>query len=275
MKPAPFEFFSCLDAADALARLVASGGDAQLASGTQSLGPMLNLRLTQPTQLLDVSRIEALRKFSLDGDRLRIGAAVTHARIEDGELPDLFAGLLAHVAGGIAYRAVRNRGTLGGSLMHADPAADWVSVMSLLGAELILLGPGGERRVSAADFFEGPFSTARRADELLVAVELRRVSPTARWAYRKACRKPGEFAKAIAAVWVDPTQHVARVVLGALDSMPYRIDGAAALAALREPAGVARLLDAAGVHDDHNRAVHAGVLRRALADLDVFPARSA
>jgi carbon-monoxide dehydrogenase medium subunit len=271
MKAAPFDYLRCADAAQALALLaqsVAGDGMAKVCAGSQSLGPMLNLRLAQPTQLLDVSRIGALCGFSLQDDVLRIGAAVTHARIEDGELPDISAGFLPAVAAGIAYRAVRNRGTLGGSLAHADPSADWVTAMSLLDARFVLLGAGGERRLAATSFFEGPFTTALQADELLVAVEVRRFSAGARWAYRKVCRKPGEFADAIAALWFDPAHGVARAALGALDGMPHVVEGLAAVEALRQPAGVAELLDRLGIDDPHARALHSAMLRRAFIDLE-------
>lgn len=270
MKPAPFEFVACRDMAQALTLLADGDGLAKPCSGTQSLGPMLNLRLAQPTMLIDLSRLQALRTSALQADVLRIGAAVTHAHIEDGELPDVTCGLLPAVAAGIAYRAVRNRGTVGGSLAHADPAADWVTTMCLLDAGMLLQGPGGERRVPAHRFFEGPFTTALRSDELIVAVEVPRFSAGARWAYRKACRKPGEFAEAIAAAWVDPVRGIARVTLGALHCMPRVFDGQQALDALRQPAGVARLLDEAGVDDPFERQLQAAMLRRALADLDTF-----
>jgi carbon-monoxide dehydrogenase medium subunit len=228
---------------------------------------MLNLRLTQPPQLVDVSRLPALRGAALHGDVLRIGAAVTHARLEDGELPDVTRGLLPHVAAGIAYRAVRNRGTLGGSLAHADPAADWVSTMALLDAVLVLAGADGERPVRAAEFFLGPFTTALAPDEVLVAVQVPRFSPAARWAYRKVCRKPGEFAEALAAAWLDAPLGIARVVLGALPGMPHVVEGDAALRLLREPARADTVLDDAGVEDDYARQLHRTLLRRLSADL--------
>lgn len=270
MKPAPFDFLRCHDTAQALALLAAGEGFAKPCGGTQSLGPMLNLRLTQPSQLIDVSRLDALRAVTLLDGVLRIGAAVTHARIEDGELPDVTRGLLPAVAAGIAYRAVRNRGTLGGSLAHADPAADWVTTMCLLDAGIVVLGSGGERRVPASRFFEGPFTTVLQPNELVVAVEVPRFSADARWAYRKVCRKPGEFAEAIAAVWIDPAHGVARAVLGALDGMPRIVDGQSALGALRQSAGVDRVLDDIGLEGPYERQLHAVMLRRALADLDTF-----
>ncbi len=269
MKAAAFDYRRADSAEQAVALLAdpAWDGMAKVCGGSQSLGPMLNLRLAQPTALVDLSRIESLRGFAVDGGVLRIGAAVTHARIEDGVLPDVTAGLLPHVAAGIAYRAVRNRGTLGGSLAHADPAADWVSTMCLLDAGIVLVGATGARRVPAGDFFLAPFTTALAEDEIVVAVELPCFSAAARWAYRKTCRKPGEFAEGIAAAWRDPVQGIARVVLGALDGMPHVVHGQPAFDALHTPAGVQALLDEAGVHDDYARDVLAVLLQRALKDL--------
>ena len=272
VKAARFEFVRAQDATDAVRRLQAAGDDAKICGGSQSLGAMLNLRLVQVAQLVGVGHLESLKTAAMAGDVLRIGAAVTHARIEDGDLPDATAGLLPAVAANIAYRAVRNRGTLGGSLAHADPAADWVSVMCLLDATLVLLGPDGERRMAASNFFLGPFTTALAPDEIVLAVELRRFSPQARWAYRKVCRKPGEFADAIGAAWWDPIHGQARALIGALSSMPYVVEGAEALAALQHPAtqtaAIDRMLDDAGLDDAYEREVHAEMLRQALADLN-------
>ncbi|HEY4069747.1 MAG TPA: FAD binding domain-containing protein [Burkholderiaceae bacterium] len=270
MKAAPFEYRQPQSAAQAVAMLGASEM-AKACGGSQSLGPMLNLRLAQVDCLVDLSRIEALTGFSEGTQALRIGAGVTHARIEDGELPDVTRGLLPRVAAGIAYRAVRNRGTVGGSLAHADPAADWVNTMCLLDAAVVVLGATGERRVLASEFFLGPFTTVLAPDDVIVAVEVPRFSSRARWAYRKTCRKPGEFADAIAAAWVDPERGIARALIGALGGMPHLVDGEAALAGLRRAGGPARALDDAGVTGDYEREVHAVMLRRALDDLDRFP----
>jgi aerobic carbon-monoxide dehydrogenase medium subunit len=269
VKAAPFEYRHADSAAQAVAWLGESAM-AKVCGGSQSLAPMLNLRLAQVECLIDLSRIEALASFTQGKNALRIGAAVTHARIEDGELPDCTFGLLPKVAAGIAYRAVRNRGTIGGSLAHADPAADWVNTMCLLDATVVILGAEGERQVRASEFFLGPFTTALAPDEVIVAVEVPRFSSKARWAYRKTCRKPGEFAEAIAAAWVDPEHGVARALIGALGGMPHVIEGAQAIAALRRPGGLAGALQDAGITDDYEREVHAVMLRRALDDLDRF-----
>lgn len=270
MKAAAFDYTRAESAAQAVALIAAGDGGAKACGGSQSLGPMLNLRLVQVEQLVDLSRLEALRGFELRGDVLRVGAAVTHARIEDGELPDVTHGLLPAVAANIAYRAVRNRGTLGGSLAHADPAADWISTMSLLDAGVVLLGAGGERRLRATEFLAGPFTTALEPEEIVVAVEVPVFSPRACWAYRKVCRKPGEFAEAIGAAWVDPARGVARALMGALGGMPWVVEGEDKIARLAEPAAMRAALDEAGVEDAYERDVHAAMLRRALADLATF-----
>ena len=274
MKAVAFDHQWADSPAHAVVLIAAGAGGAKACSGSQSLGPMLNLRLVQVDQLVDVSRLEALRGFELQADVLRIGAAVTHARIEDGELPDVTHGLLPAVAADIAYRAVRNRGTLGGSLAHADPAADWVATMCLLDAGIVLLGEQGERKLRATEFLLGPFTTALQPDEIIVAIEVPRFSPGARWAYRKTCRKPGEFAEAIGAVWIDSQRGVARVVMGSLGGVPWVLEGRDEVAGLAQPAALRAALDDAGIEDGYEREVHAAMLRRALADIDSFKAPS-
>ncbi len=145
---------------------------------------------------------------------------MTHAAIADGGVPDIGLNLLARVAEGIAYRAVRNRGTIGGSLCHADPAADWVTVLTALGAEALT---GNDRTLPLHDFIRGAFRTALTPGELLRAVRIPKLSPAARWGYVKACRKPGEFAHAMAAVLVD--RGVTRAVIGATGGVPIVLEG--------------------------------------------------
>ena len=149
MKPSPFEI-SCPGSLDAAHKaLHENPRGTRIISGGQSLGPMLNLRLARPSRLVDVTGLSGLAEIRQTDSHVEIGAAVTHARIEDGEVPDPIPGMLRHVAAGIAYRAVRNRGTIGGSLCHADPAADWVTAMTALGATLLVRdGSGGAPLVS-------------------------------------------------------------------------------------------------------------------------------
>jgi len=203
-----------------------TGDHAKVIAGGQSLGPMMNLRLARPKTLVGLPDPGTLRKVRRDGDRLLIGAAVTHARIEDGDtdgcaVPDM----LRAVAANIAYRAVRNRGTVGGSLAHADPAADWVSAMTALDARLHLVGPGERRRSMAmTGFMQGAYRTALAPGEIIEAVELPADLDGALWGYEKVCRKVGEFADAIGAVVVVPQRRYIRVLIGACEGAPVLLD---------------------------------------------------
>ena len=190
-------------------------------AGNQSLGPMMNLRLVRARRLIDVATVPELRAIVENPDYVRFGAATTHAEIEDGETPDPTNGWMRAAASNIAHRAVRNRGTMGGSLAHADPAADWVIVLTGLDATVIAAGPDGERRIPMADFMTGPYTTALGDNELLVAVEVPRPGPAARWGYWKFMRQVGEFAKASATVLIDPEdgRHLC-CALGALGGPP-------------------------------------------------------
>lgn len=220
MKAASFGYLRLLELDGALRALADGRGAAKAMGGGQSLGPMLNLRLARPARVVDVARIASLRTVRVAGDGIEVGAAVTHAEIEDGLHDALVGHPMQQVAAGIAYRAVRTRGTVGGSLAHADPAADWVVSLVALGARLRLKSPRGERTVDAETFMLGAYTTVLEADELIVAIAVPRQSPATRWGYHKLCRKPGEFAEASAAVHLDAARGVSRIVLGAVDGPP-------------------------------------------------------
>ncbi|WP_395061624.1 FAD binding domain-containing protein [Paraburkholderia silvatlantica] len=225
MKAAAFEYVMAHSLPEALAALGPQASGAKPIAGSQSMGPMLNLRLARPSQVIDVSRIAELRSVSETGEAIRVGAAVTHAEIEDGLHPLLRHAYLQFVAGGIAYRAIRNRGTIGGSLAHADPAADWPLALSALDARIELAGVGGKTRVvRAADFMLGAFTTLLEEGEIISAVLLPKLGPSLRWGYYKLCRKTGEFAHASAAAAFDARVGLARIVLGALDGPPVSLD---------------------------------------------------
>ena len=147
MKPASFAYARPKDWSEAV-QLVVDG--ARPGAGTQSLGPLLNLRLAQPETIADLRHLPGYAGVSVEAEVVRIGAGTTHAAIEDGAVPGRVGELMAAIARGIAYRPVRNRGTIGGSLAHADPAADWVAVLPALGATVVALGPKGERRIATA-----------------------------------------------------------------------------------------------------------------------------
>ena len=227
MKPAAFDYARPKSWADAV-KLIGEG--ARPGAGTQSLGPLLNLRLAQPGTIADLRHLPDYAGVTRSGDVLRIGAGTTHAAIEDGAVPGRIGEIMAAIAHRIAYRPVRNRGTIGGSLAHADPAADWVAVLPALGGAAIALGPNGERRLPLASFVTGIFETALAQDELLRAVEVPVLPATAKWGHWKFCRKVGEFSKGTACVLVVPGAK-ARAVLAALDGPPLVIEDASALLA--------------------------------------------
>jgi carbon-monoxide dehydrogenase medium subunit len=256
VKPAPFAYERPQSLAEACA-LLAEGG-AKLLAGGQSLGPMLNLRLVQPEMLVDLAGLGELKASERLGDGARLGALVTHAQIEDGRAPDPTGGILPRVACGIAYRAIRNRGTLGGSLAHADPAADWLTVLAALGATAIASGAEGERRVAVAKFATGAFETVLGEAEILAAVEIPAVSAGARWGYVKLARKPGEFADAMAAVLRDPGRGVSRAVIGATHGPPM----------VFEDFSEAAFAEAFASFDGIERRLYRAALARALAEAD-------
>jgi carbon-monoxide dehydrogenase medium subunit len=261
MKAAPFELARPANLADAITLLAAEPGGARVLAGGQSLGPMLNLRLAQPRLLVQVNRLPELAGVATDADTVTIGAGVTHAAIADGLVSDIGHNVLARVAGNIAYRAVRNRGTIGGSLCHADPAADWVTVLIALDAIAIVQGPSGTRSLPIGEFVPGAFRTALVPGEILRAVRVPRLREAARWGYVKACRKPGEFAHAMAAVL--RTAQTCRMVIGALGGRQLLLQGAAATID-----GAAQALQAMDGLDRVQQHMQLTTLRRAMAEAD-------
>ena len=223
MKAAQFDYVRPRDLGEALNALKAA--DAKPIAGGQSLGPMLNLRLARPKLLVDVSRLAELKSITDEGDAWRIGAAVTHAELEDKPLAGCEP--LANVARVVAYRAVRNRGTVGGSLAHADPAADWPLVLAALDATVRVASPGGKREIKADALMSAAFTTQLRDDEIVESVRVPKLASGARWGYYKFCRKTGEFPDAAAALLLDPQRRVARLFAGALDRPPQPLDNVA------------------------------------------------
>ena len=280
MKPARFAYERPGDLHTLLARLAAAEGGVKLMAGGQSLGPMLNLRLVEPDLVLDITGIPELRRATIDGDTLVLGACVTHADIEDGRVPDLTGGAMTRVASAIAYRPVRNRGTIGGSLVHADPAADWVTALVALGAEVELASASGRRRLTLDAFVTGALDVALGAGEMLVAVRIPALKPGNAWGYVKHCSKIGEFAHAIGAVRIDPEAGRARVVIGAIERAPLLIPESGELFGgrigpdfgERFDVGAADVfLRGAGLTDAVARHVHVTVLARAVAQAASAP----
>ena len=236
MKPAEFSYHRAVSVNDALDRLAAGGDDTKLIVGGQSLGPMLNLRLTRPRELIDISSVEALRGIESTRESVLAGAAVTHAEIEDRPASDPIEHAMREVAAGIAYRAVRNRGTLGGSIAHADPAADWISFLLCADARVRIRGAAGERSVPMPDFIRAAYTTALAPGEILTHIKIPRAAARARFGFYKLCRKTGELAEAMGAVLIDPERRYCRVVAGAIGSKPVVLPATTrALAATATP----------------------------------------
>ncbi len=273
MKAAAFEYVRAHTLADALREIADNRVGAKPISGSQSLGPMLNLRLARPVRVVDVSRLDALRSVSLDGTLIRIGAAVTHAEIEDGRHELIRGGCLQQVAAGIACRAIRNRGTIGGSLAHADPAADWPLALTALDARLELVSSGGIRHVRVREFMIGAYTTQLADAEIIAAVLVPKRGDGLRWGYYKLCRKPGEFAHASAAAAFDAHTTLAQLVIGALDGPPVCLDALAGAIARDGPSAVTSRAIATGVAaampnaDGIARKMHEAVVARCLAQV--------
>ena len=174
----------------------ASSGEARLIAGGQSLLAALAFRLSQPDQLIDISGLEALRGISETATHLRLGALTRHVDLQRDPLVARHAPLLAEAAPLIAHPAIRNRGTLGGSLAYADPAAELPACMLALEATIVALSPRGERRIAAQDFFLGLFETALAEDELISAVEVPRQQAGHRVAILEVARRSGDYAMA-------------------------------------------------------------------------------
>lgn len=219
MKPGAFEYHRPSTMAQAAA-ILSSNQDAKIIAGGQTLGPMLNLRLAQPPLLVDITRIPEGKAVTDTANSVTYGACISHANIEDGRVPDPTGGFLRRVARGIAYRAVRTRGTIGGSLAHADPAADWISALSVLEVEIGILGPSSSRRVPLRQFMRGALSTDLGQGEILASVSVAKPSAGARFGYAKICRKVGEFGEAIGVVRRNPDGKVQIIAGGGASAGP-------------------------------------------------------
>ena len=232
MFPAAFDYRAPTSLGEVLDLLKQHGDEAKVMAGGQSLIPLLKLRLASPALVLDLGRIPSLAGVSNGSGMLHIGARTRHADIErDSSLRDTCP-LMAEAAPQISDPLVRNLGTVGGSLCHADPAGDWGSVMLALDAMLVAVSPSGERVIPAADFFQGPFTTALRPDEVLteVRVPLRERSGGA---YLKLERKVGDFATVGVAVQVELDDgRVKRAGIGLTSVGPSNLKARAAEEAL-------------------------------------------
>ncbi|MCW2958713.1 MAG: molybdopterin dehydrogenase, FAD-binding protein [Solirubrobacterales bacterium] len=279
MKPASFEYHRADTVEDAIDRLARIGPGAKLLAGGQSLVPMMNFRLARPEALIDITRIASLRHVTCDGRTLRIGALATHRAIEDldGELPPEFA-LLPRAARLIAHAPIRSRGTFGGSIAHADPAAEWCLLAVALDAVITARGPHGARDIPADQFFRGFLETALEPGEIIVEVRFDHGRRHA--ALVERARRHADFAivaVAVALRFEGGRCAEARVVLGGVDEVPVRVvDAERALTgqvvseeACREAGAIAAAVidPVSDVHADaeHRRELASVLVARALA----------
>lgn len=205
MKPALFEYVRPASVTEAIDALSEGGYGAKLLAGGQSLIPAMNFRLAQPELLIDLGNLDELRGIrECEHGGLMIGAMTTHREVERSELVARHTPLLAEVMPWIAHAQIRNRGTLGGSLAHADPAAELPSVMQVLGAVMHARGPDGERTIPVDDFYVGLFTTDLEPDELLTAIEIPPDAAGSRCAFEEVARRHGDFALVGVAVIIEP-----------------------------------------------------------------------
>ena len=213
-----FDYYRARSVADAHQLLAAHPG-AKLLAGGHSLVPLLKLRLAAPSALVDIGRIPELRGISRRGDAIRIGALATHAELAASADLRTAAPALADAAAMVGDPAVRNRGTIGGNVAHADPASDLPTVLVALDARILASGPGGERTIAADQFFTGIMTTALAEDEILTAIEVPASSRGQGSAYEKFSHPASRYAVLGVAAWVavaNGTCSAARIALGGL-----------------------------------------------------------
>jgi aerobic carbon-monoxide dehydrogenase medium subunit len=227
VKPAPFSYYRTRSVPETVALLAELGDGAKILAGGQSLVPMMNFRLARPTALVDITRVPGLDYLRAGPDGLRVGALTRHRTIElcrDPAVLDGFA-VLPAAARWIGHYPIRVRGTLGGSIAHADPAAEWCLLAVLLGANIQLTGPGGQRTVPAAEFFEGFYTTATQPDEMITEVHFPQRARRA--VLTEFAQRQGDFAVIAAAVAIDLADghcRSVRVVLGGAGPLPVPIE---------------------------------------------------
>ena len=224
MKPPKFNYHAPDTVREAVAVLADVGNDAVVLSGGQSLIPMLNLRLARPTDVVDLGAIDGLANVEPVEGGLEVGAMVTHRQMETNDLVASTTPLAQHAAGFIGYRAIRNRGTIGGSIAHADPAAEWPAVLLALDGAVTLGSADTTRTVPGDDFFVALFTTAKRPDELITSVYLSGRFQN-NWGFSEFQRRTGDFAAvavAVGCVIAAGAVVEARVALAGVAERPVR-----------------------------------------------------
>jgi carbon-monoxide dehydrogenase medium subunit len=237
MKPAQFRYHApktIEEAVDTLAEV--AGEDGRVLAGGQSLVPIMAFRLARPAHLVDINGVDALRRLTVEGERLCISACVRHAAFHTPVVEGPLGRLLATVVRHIAHYPIRTRGTFCGSIAHADPAAEWCLVAAALGAEMVARRAAGTRTIPAQDFFRGIMTTALEEDELLIEARLPILPADTRFGFYEFNRRAGDFALGMALVAFrlqDGVIREPRVALGGIESQPRRIAEAERLLAGR------------------------------------------
>ena len=246
MKPPPFEYRVADSVEAAVAALAEAGGEAKVLAGGQSLVPMLNFRLLRPAILIDINRIPGLAYIKEDDGAIRVGALTRHRQLETSPVIAAHLPVLTAAITHVAHLAIRNRGTIGGSLTHADPAAELPMMALLLDAAIGVASPKGRRTVAAHDFFLGALSVALEPDELVTEVVFPKLPLGTGWAFEEVSRRHGDFALAAVGVVLtvaDGKIAQARIAIAGADERAVRAGEAEAL--LKGRALEPNLLDAA------------------------------
>jgi carbon-monoxide dehydrogenase medium subunit len=203
MKMPPFDYACPATISEAVELLASRDGDAKALAGGQSLVPMLAFRLAHPALLVDLRKLTELRRIKITDAGVALGAMVRWRDIEDDERLDAAHPLLKAAIAHVAHYQIRNRGTVGGSIAHADPAAEMPGIVVTCDAEMAVVGKSGSRVIKAADFFQGPLMTALAPDEILLEIRLPSWPARRRWGFKEFARRRGDFAMAAAAVFYD------------------------------------------------------------------------
>lgn len=226
MKPAPFDYCCPDSIEEAIEVLAANAGDAKLMAGGQSLTPMLNFRVVRPALIIDISRLLELDYVRERNDGgLTIGALTRHRVLETSQLVASRFPVIPETMHHVAHLAIRNRGTIGGSLSHADPAAELPMLTRLLDAVIVARSVRGEREIPSADFFVAPLTTALEDDEIVVRVEIPGLPVGMGWCFQEFARRAGDFALAAVGVLLDVqggTAREARVAMMGVGDTPLR-----------------------------------------------------
>lgn len=254
MIPAPFDYKRASSAEEAISLVVEHGDEAKLLAGGHSLLPLMKLRLAQPAVLVDIGRLKDLSYVRDEGGHVAIGALTRHMDVETSPLLKQHVPLLAHAAGHVGDAQVRHRGTIGGSIAHADPASDLPATTLALGATYVVQGPGGRREVAARDFFTGFLESALAPDEMLVEVKVPKITG-AGWSFQKFNRRAQDWAIVGVAAWRRGTDSgVALVNMGSTPVLATGVSAALAKGASVDDAA-ALAADEADPQADMNASV--------------------